>query len=132
MRITRLVLISVVLANAGLSGLVLAKQIWNFELLSNILAQTPAFNFILLLIGLYSAYRLGEIAEKHNHANECIKPQHRTEQIDALVISKCWLAKTFKPDVYGLMHRSWRCHGGPHGGPTLKVTDNSTNPLKQI
>ena len=80
MRVTRVVFGIVVLANVGLNGLALAKRTWNFEFLPDILTQTLIFNLILLPIGLYSAYRLGEIAEEQYQIEERSKAKRSAEQ----------------------------------------------------
>ena len=70
MRTTRIVFGVIVLANLVLNGLALIKQTTNLEFMPDILLQALVFNLLFVPIGLYAAYRLGQIAEEQYQAEE--------------------------------------------------------------
>lgn len=75
MRVTRLVYLLIAAANLALNVLALLDHFGHFRLASGIVPAALFFNLLVLPVGIYAAYRLGEIAEEYFRLDETVRAE---------------------------------------------------------
>jgi hypothetical protein len=75
MRVTRLVYLLIATANVALNVLALLDHFGNYRISSGIVPAALFFNLLIVPVGIYAAYRLGEIAEEHFRRDETVRAE---------------------------------------------------------
>lgn len=88
MRVTRLVYLLIAAANVALNVLALLEHFGHYRLASGIVPAALIFNLLIVPVGIYAAYRLGEIAEEHFRRDETVRAEAARRANESTVTAK--------------------------------------------